>query len=132
MRVKDALARKVPEKLEEQFLALIGMTDIAQRSGYGVEDLVKSCLRSVGIVLFETLEAHRDVAAIAALGTPETDAIKIVVVIDHEADSNTIERVENLAQRTAEHVEEGVGAGGAHVALFDEGIALVAGASRRA
>ena len=120
MGVEHTLARQVTEKLEKQFLALVGVTKVTLRSRHRIQDLVESLLRIIVIVLFETLEAHRDVAAVAALGAAETDAIVVVIVIDHQADPHAVERVEDLAERASQHIEKRVGTVFVHIAFVDQ------------
>ncbi|MEX1323979.1 MAG: hypothetical protein AB1Z21_07280, partial [Synechococcaceae cyanobacterium] len=52
------------------------------------------------------VETHRDVAAVAAAGAAEPHAVIVVVVIDHEADPHSLQRVEYFPQRAAQYVEE--------------------------
>ncbi len=55
-----------------------------------------------------------------------------MVVVQHEADAHALQRVHDLAQRSAQHVEERVRARRLHPAFGDERVALVAVAGRGA
>ena len=87
-------------------------------------------LGAVEVAFLEALEAHHDVTAIAALRAAESGAVIVVVVIDHQADAYAFERIEDLAQRAAQYVEEGIGPCRAHKPLRNKRIAGCAAASR--
>ena len=92
---------------------------------------MKARLGAIEVALLEQFKSAGDVTTVTALGAAEAFAIVIVGVIDHQADANTLERVEHLPQGAAQHVKERVWANGRHVAFRDQRVALVAVAGRR-
>ena len=106
VRVVHALPRQVAEELEEQLLALVRVTYVAPWRRHRIENVVKARLGAIRITLIEELEAHRNIAAIAALGAAETFTVVVIVVVYHQADLDALERVEDFAHGAAQHIEE--------------------------
>ena len=131
MCVVNTLSCQVTEEFEEQFLALVGMTEIALRRRQCIQVIVESCFGAVEIAFFEAIETHHDVTAVTAICTPESLTVVVVVVIDHQADTYAFERVEHLAHRATNDVEEGVGTRRAHVTFRNQRVTFVAVAGCR-
>ncbi len=62
---------------------------------------MKTRLGAVRIVRLEHFEAHRDIATIAAIRAAEPFAVIVVIVVDHHADADIFERIEDLAHDAA-------------------------------
>ncbi len=122
--VVNTLAGQVTKELEEEFLTLVGVTLIPDWRGYSRQRFMESSLCPVCIVLFEQFEADRDIAAVTALGATESSTLVVIIVIDHEANAHSIQRIEHLAQRAAQHIEKHIRPRRAHITLIDQGIAL--------
>ena len=100
------------------------MTQIAVRCRYRIENVVERGFRAVRITLLHQLEAHRDVAAVTATRAAKSSAKILVVVVEHEPHLDPFQRIEHLAQRAAQHVEEGVRPGRTHIAFGNERVTL--------
>ena len=107
------------------------MAQVALRDRHGIENRVKLCLGSIRIAFLKQRETHGYIATIAALGAAEALTIIDVIVVNHEADFHAFQRIEHLAQRTSQHVEESIRTGRAHVALGNQRIAITVITRRR-
>ena len=126
MRVIDTLAGQVTEKLEKQFLALVGVAEVALRCRHRTQDVVKSFFCAVRIAAFKFLESHGDIAAVAAPHTAKSLAIVAVIVIQHQSDFDPFEGIHDLAQRAAQDIKKDIGTGRAHVTFGDQRVANAA------